>query len=143
MIFIKDKYFLDTNILVYAYDKTDPSKQQKAQDLLKEGLKSEKAVISSQVLSEFYVTLTQKLPQPLSRKEAKAQIVLLSALEVIPVDVQVIYQAIDYQQRWKVSYWDALILSAAQYGKCSIIYSENFSAAQRYGSLKIHNIFKV
>ena len=136
-----DKYFIDTNILVYAHDSQSPQKQTKAQEVIFNGLRFGTGVISTQVLSEFFVTITRKIKKPLSPLKAKKEIILLSNLEIIDVDPPMITHAIDIQLRWKISYWDSLILSAAQRAQCSYIYSEDFADGQNYGFIKIRNIF--
>ncbi len=137
----QEKYFIDTNVLVCAHDTRDFGKQSKAQSIIFDGLRSGTAVISTQVLSEFFVIITQKIEKPLSEEKAKKEIILFSNLEIIEVDLPMITRAIDIKMKWRLSYWDSLILSAAQRGGCSKLYSEDFSDGQNYGSVKICNIF--
>lgn len=135
------KYFIDTNVLVYAHDTQDARKQSKAQEIIFNGLRLGAAVISTQVLSEFFVAITQKIEKPLSAAKAKKEIILLSNLEVIEIDVPIITRAIDIKIKWRLSYWDSLILSAAERAQCSKIYSEDFSDGRSYDSVRACNIF--
>ena len=135
------RLFLDTNILVYAYDSTDPQKQAKAQTLLTEGIERENAVISAQVLSEFFVTVTRKIAHPMPAPRARREIVLISTLATVDVDATLILRAIDIQDRWQLSYWDALILAAAERGDCETVYSEDLSHGQTYENVTIQNPF--
>lgn len=142
--FMKDKpekYFIDTNVLVYAHDTRDASRQSKAQGVIFDGLRLGTAVISTQVLSEFFVTITQKIEKPLSAEKAKKEIILLANLEIIEVDLPMITRAIDIKIKWRLNYWDSLILSAAERGRCSKLYSEDFSDGRNYDSVTICNIF--
>ncbi len=136
------KYFIDTNIMVYAHDDRYPDKQDKAQGVIFDGLRLGVAVTSTQVLNEFLVTITQKIAKPLSMEKAKKEIILLSNMEIVEVDVPIITRAIDIKIKYKTSYWDSLILSAAQRAGCKRVYSEDFSHNQEYGSVKALNIFK-
>ena len=136
-----EKYFIDTNVLVYAHDTRDVRKQSKAQKIIFDGLRMGTGVISTQVLSEFFVTITQKIEKPLSAVKAKKEIILLSNLEIIEVDVPMIARAIDIKIKWRLSYWDSLILSAAERGQCLRLYSEDFSDGRSYDSVRVHNIF--
>ena len=136
-----EKYFIDTNVLVYAHDIQDARKQSKAQKVIFDGLRLGTAVISTQVLIEFFVTITQKIEKPLSVVKAKKEIILLSNLEIIEVDAPMITRAIDIKKKWRLSYWDSLILSAAERGQCSKLYSEDFSDGRNYDSVRVCNIF--
>lgn len=139
---MSDKFFIDTNILVYAHDAENPQKQQKAQSVIFEGIRLEKAVISTQVISEFYVIITQKVKSPLPRSKAKEEIKHLSILEMVEIDLPMIFQAFHYQDEWKISYWDALILASAGRAQCQKILSEDFKDQHRYGDIVVENPLK-
>jgi predicted nucleic acid-binding protein len=138
---MKDNCFVDTNVLIYAYDSHFPQKQDKAKELIFELLRSKKGIVSTQVLSEFFVTVTQKVKEPLSVSQAKEEILLFSRFQVIEVDTPMVVFAIDLTSRWKFSYWDGLILAAAERAECSVLYSEDFNEGQKYGSVKVNNVF--
>ncbi len=137
-----EKFFLDTNILVYAHDSSEPKKQRHAQELVFEGLRSHYGVLSIQVLSEFFVVVTKKIPKPLSINHAKKEIELLAHLEVCELDLNMIRHAIEHQKKFKINYWDGLIIAAAQKSHCQLIYSEDLNHSQNYGETKVINPFK-
>lgn len=91
---MSDKVFFDSNILVDAYDTRDPNKQDQAQALLLKATQSQTAVLSAQVLGEFFVVVTRKIPQPMSPSEAAEVIAELGALEVMPLDFSLVQRAI-------------------------------------------------
>ncbi|MGE4425889.1 MAG: PIN domain-containing protein [Solirubrobacteraceae bacterium] len=132
--------FLDTNVLVYAYDTAEPRKQRIAQELLA-AAPAESLVISSQVLSEFYVTVTRKLPEPLSLPDASAAVRQLSTLHVVPVDGELVVTATEFQQRWQTSYWDALILAAASGARSAVLLSEDLADGATLAGVTIENPF--
>jgi predicted nucleic acid-binding protein len=136
---MSDKFFIDTNILVYANDITDAAKNLKSKDIILQGMHDDTLVLSTQVLSEFYVTVTKKIERPLSSIEAKEEIELLKSVEVIEISIDMIIRAIEFSERFKVSYWDALIIASAIEAKCQIIYSEDLSSGQKFESTSILN----
>ena len=139
---MSDKFFIDSNILVYAHDTENPEKQQQAQTVIFDGIRLENAVISTQVLSEFYVTITQKIKNPLTVLKAKEEIKYLSILEIVEIDIAMILQAIHLQDKWNISYWDGLILAAAEQARCKTIISEDFTDQQIYDHILVKNPFK-
>ena len=138
-----DRVFLDTNILVYAHDAECLDKKSKSQEIIFESLRNGSGVISAQVLSEFFVTITLKVKQPMSSDQAKKELVLLSAIETVDIDATLVVQAVNIKERWQLSYWDSLILAAAERSGCRTVYSEDMSDGQTYGSLIVRNPFTV
>ena len=135
------KYFLDTNVLVCANDQTEAAKQAAAVRLITDGIRSGKAVISTQVLSEFWVTVTEKIQVPLDREKAEKEIESFRALIVIGIEYHTVKTAVHIQRRYQLSYWEALILSAAQMAGCEYVFSEDLNEGQRYGNVVVHNPF--
>ena len=133
--------FFDTNILVYAHDTDSPEKQATSQGLIFDGVRNGSGVISAQVLSEFFVTVTRKIAHPMPAPRARREIVLISTLATVDVDATLILRAIDIQDRWQLSYWDALILAAAERGDCETVYSEDLSHGQTYENVTVQNPF--
>ncbi len=115
--------------------------RQIAEQAIINGIISGNAVISAQVLSEFFVTVTQKIKEPLSLSVAEAEVVLLSRLEVISIDIFLVQTAIGLQRKHRLSYWDSLIVASAIKGGCAEIYSEDFAHARRYEGVVVKNIF--
>ncbi|MBN2356931.1 PIN domain-containing protein [candidate division KSB1 bacterium] len=141
MTSMKDKIFIDTNILVYANDRSDAFRREKSKQALYEGLVNGNLVVSTQVLGEFYVTVTRKIKVPLSTDIAQKQIQLLRSIEIVEIDFHLVLQAIDLSNRHLISYWDSLILAAAQKAKCMTIYSEDLNPGQIIESIVVLNPF--
>ncbi|TVQ23054.1 MAG: PIN domain-containing protein [Spirochaetaceae bacterium] len=132
------KSFIDTNVLVYASDDDTPAKQQIARTLIAE--QGGSAVISTQVLQEYFVAATRKLGvAPLHAKEVinGAQ----TAFETIVVTPQIINRAVDGSVLWQVSFWDALVLACAEDAACAVVFSEDLNSGQRYGGVRVQNPF--
>ncbi len=136
---MSDRFFLDTNVLVYAHDSVSPEKKARSQQLVFECLRRNSGVISAQVLSEFFVTVTQKVERPMTAEQAKREIVLLSVMETVEIDATLVLDAVNLKLRWQLSYWDSLILAAAVRAGCNTVYSEDMSDGQVYGSLTVRN----
>jgi predicted nucleic acid-binding protein len=133
------KVFLDTNVLVYAGDHDSPEKRRVARALLKRVAAEGGGVISTQVIQEFFVAATRKLAiEPL---KAKAIVATFHPLELVTVSLEDINDAIDGHILWQVSFWDALILRAAERASCSIVYSEDLNTGQLYGGVEVRNPF--
>jgi predicted nucleic acid-binding protein len=145
MIFMKDKAFLDTNILVYAFDTADPRKQEISQELLIAGLEHEQHMISVQVLGEFFnvVTRPRVTENPMSSEDARKAISMFNLLPVQEIDLNMVHRAIDTHITYRISYWDALIISAAERGGCASILSEDLNNSQEYHGIVVINPFAV
>ena len=139
---MSDKFFLDTNILVYAHDVEDTVKQARSQELIYGAIREGNGVISPQVLSEFFVSVTRKIAEPISEPTARREMILLSCLCTVDEDATMVIRALDIKSRWTVSYWDALILAAAERAECTVLYSEDLSHKQLYGDIRVLNPFR-
>ena len=135
------KYFIDTNIIVYAHDSDYPDKQISAQKIIFDGMRGNKGVISAQVLSELFVTITKKIKQKYSVPAAKHEILLLSHLSVVDIDYDLVIRAVSTQNQYQLSYWDSLIVAAAERSDCDTLYSEDLSHGQKYFGIKCINPF--
>ena len=135
------KVFFDTNILVYAQDATVPAKRARSQELLFASLQAGNGVISAQVLSEFFVTVTREVRSPVTPERARREMQLLASLQTVDIDSTLVLQAVDRCRQWQVSYWDALILAAAERGGCGTVYSEDLSDGKQYGTVTVRNPF--
>jgi len=136
-----DRIFWATNILVYAYDTHEPHKQKIAQKLITEGIQQESAELSVQVLGEFFNVVTKHIQNPMSAEEARQIISMLSILPVQEIDLSMVGRAIDTHTRYRISYWDALIISAAERANCTTILTEDLSDTQTYRDMVILNPF--
>jgi len=138
---MSDKYFIDTNILVYANDNSASEKQQAAKKIILDGIRKNTIVISTQVLSEFYVTVTQKIKVTLPPEIAKKEIEFFGAIEIIEIDLRLILHAINISNKYQLSYWDSLIIAAALRSRAPVLYSEDLNHNQIVETVKIINPF--
>ena len=122
---MSDLYFVDTNIFVYRRDRNAGEKQRAADAWIRFLWRSERGRISTQVLSEYYVTVTQKLIPGLPREQARAEVVELSSWGPLALSVAVVIRALEIQDRFQLSYWDSLIAAAAQVSGCRVLLSED------------------
>ena len=135
------KTFLDSNVLIYAYDNSDKLKQDQAQKILNQGLTDNNIVLSVQVLSEFYTTVTKRYEEPLSTDQARDVINLVDILQIVQIDVPLVKRAIETHKRYQINYWDGLIIAAAEQGRCGTILSEDLNAGQLYHDIRVENPF--
>ena len=136
---MSDKCFVDTNILVYAHDRSAGVKRQRAQMLLEQLWDSGKGVLSTQVLQELCINLRRKAGNPLPVEEVLRLIREYSTWEVVTNTLESVLRALDIEMRYKTSFWDALILQAAEDAGAAILYSEDLAAGQRYGAIQVVN----
>ena len=130
--------FLDTNVVVYAFDRANPAKQRIAIEVL-EG--SERLVVSTQVLLESWWVLTRRLAEPLDESQASEVIDQLCTLPVVLTDPQLVQQAIQASLSFKIAVWDALIIEAARAAGCRRVMSEDFHSGQNFDGVVIENPF--
>ncbi len=136
---MRDRYFIDTDILVYANDRSENKKYERAKQVLLTGIVNENIVVSTQVLSEFYVTVTQKIKTTLPADIAKKEIRLLKAIDIVEIDFNLVIQAINISNKNNLFYWDSLIVAAALKAKCTVLYSEDMNPDQKIDSVTIKN----
>lgn len=136
---IPSKTFIDSNIILYAVDRADHARRQKARAVLKELIKSGKGVVSTQVAQEFYVIATKKLKvEPLA---AKKVVDMLGQLEMLVIDLDLILSAIDCSILNRISFWDALIVCTARAGGCRELLSEDLGHSQLINGVRVVNPF--
>ncbi len=133
--------FVDTNVLVYARDLAEPAKQARAEAWMRRLWREDAGRVSWQVLNEFYVTATCKLSSCLSREEARADVQDLAAWHPLPVDGSVVHAAWRLQDVYSLSWWDSLIVAAAQVGGCAYLLSEDMQTGRKYGEVEVVNPF--
>jgi predicted nucleic acid-binding protein len=139
---MSDRLFLDTNVVVYLYDTDAPAKQEVARALIGREGPAGRLVVSTQVLQEFYVTVTRKLASPLSEKAAEEATRALAAFDVVTPDAELVLEAIALARRDQVSLWDALVVAAARRARCSVLLSEDLQDGRRFGALRVENPFR-
>ena len=137
------KTFVDTNILVYAYDRGAGEKHLQARRAIRQLWEEGTGALSTQVLQEFYVNVRRKSRKPISIRSARSLVADYMAWDPVVNDGTSILEAMDAERRHKISFWDALIIVAAQKCEADVILSEDFSHGQKYGSVRIVNPFEV
>jgi predicted nucleic acid-binding protein len=133
------KVFVDTNILVYAHTNSAGSKHARARKLVEDLWVSGRAALSTQVLQELCFNLQRKVHPPLPVDEVRRLVQDYLSWEMVVNDGSSVIQALDIEQRYQISFWDALIIQAADFCGAAVIYSEDFAHGQKYGSVEVVN----
>jgi predicted nucleic acid-binding protein len=131
--------FIDTNLLLYAQSK-HPDETAK-REISRKSLRRHGIAFSSQVLGEFYVNATRKLSPPISHDSALRILRKLEEFPILPIGPDEVFLALDIRARYAISYWDSLVVAAAQTMKCGEILSEDLSHGQDYGGVLVINPF--
>ncbi|MEW6200836.1 MAG: PIN domain-containing protein [bacterium] len=140
---MKDKIFLDTNIIVYAFDRSaQESKSARCAELLIESAENGCGVISTQVCQEFIFVVTRKIQEPISESAAMEIIMSIKGIDIFQVSLLTIRNAIELGNSYKFSFWDRLIISSALASGCKILYSEDMVHGIRIADLKVINPFR-
>jgi predicted nucleic acid-binding protein len=132
--------FLDTNILVYAYDRSEPRKQQIARELVRRAVAGE-IETSSQVLGEFAATFLHKLTPRAKPEDLIALLDALGPIKLVALDGDVVLRAVQAHIRYGLHFYDGMIVAAAERGGCQKIWSEDLNAGQKYFGSVVENPF--
>ncbi len=139
---MSDKFFIDTNVLIYSFDDRSPTKRETARNLIAEALEKGTGVISYQVILEFLNAATRKFAVPLKLKDAKKYLdLVLEPLCEVFSSAELYHQALEIAEAWRFSFYDALIVAAALEADCQVLYSEDLQADQRIKGLTVRNPF--
>ena len=133
--------FLDTNVLVYAYDPGDTHKQRVAQGLVRRALAGD-LMVSTQVLAEFAVTLLHKTAPAARPKDVTAVLDALGPIRVVVPDADIVRRAVEAHAEYGVHFYDGMIVAAAERGGCGRIWSEDLNAGQEYFGIAVKNPFR-
>lgn len=133
--------FLDTNVLVYAFDRSAGSKHERAVDLLEELMLDGTGTLSVQVLQELFVTLTAKLPSAVPPAEANELVADLATMRTHAPDAEDVLAAVDVHRRLRISFWDAMIVRSASALGCGILWTEDLGDGRRYDDVQVRNPF--
>jgi predicted nucleic acid-binding protein len=136
---MSDKFFVDTNILLYAHDRSAGLKHERARQLVERLWTSGQGVLSTQVLQELSINLRRKVARSLPMEEVREIIQDYLSWEIVVNNPASVLQALEIETRYQTSFWDALILQAAETSGAAVLYSEDFSAEQQYGSVQVLN----
>lgn len=133
------KCFLDTNILIYANDRRDLDKQRRAVNLITRLMRTSEGVLSTQVLQEYANVALGKLNQ--ATEVVLRQLHLLEQMEVVHQSPAMIRRAVEIAWTYQINFWDACIVSNAEYAGCDTIFSEDLNTGQFYSGIRITNPF--
>ncbi len=136
------KVFVDSNLLIYSRDSGTPSKQRQSLDWMQFLWKSRAGRLSTQVLNEFYVNVTQKIKPGLSVEKARQEIRDLFAWRPVPVNQIALQEAWRLQDQFHLSFWDSLILATAELQECKFLLSEDFTDGRSFHGIKVINPFR-
>lgn len=134
-----DKYFVDTNILLYAHDRSAGLRHERARQLVEQLWASGQGVLSTQVLQELCINLRRKIARPIPVEEIRRIIQDYLSWEIVINDSASVLQALEIELRYQTSFWDALILQAAESSGAAILYSEDLATGQKYGAVQVVN----
>jgi len=137
---MSDRTFVDTNVLIYAHDVDAKSKHEVAKSVLRELWSERNGVVSTQVLQEFYVNVTRKIPHPISKESARLVVsgYVIWCTDTTPAEVSTAFRIED---EYKIGFWDALIVASALKSGANRILSEDLNAGQTFAGIRIENPF--
>jgi predicted nucleic acid-binding protein len=135
--------FVDTNVLVYARDATDPVKHSRASEWVAHLWEVGEGRLSMQVLQEYYVTTTRKLRPGLEPEDARADVLDLAAWSPVVADTQMVAAAWSIEDRFGLSFWDSLIVAAAQVARCDVLLTEDLQHDLDLDGLRVADPFQV
>lgn len=134
--------FVDTNVLLYAFDDKDPGKRDMARRWLSHCWSGRCGRLSTQVLNEFYWNARKKFPTALSAGDARAEVRRYQLWQPWVVDHATVESAWAVESRWGLNYWDALMVAAAQQQGCTVLLTEDLQHDQHIDGLRIVNPFR-
>jgi predicted nucleic acid-binding protein len=134
--------FFDTSVLVYLFDGSAPGKRERSRELFRETTRQRLALLSTQVLQEFFAVVTRKITVPLSHEEARRAVHDLAKIPTVQVSREIILAAIEMIQRHRLSFWDSLIVQAALRGGATILYTEDLQPGRVIETLTVQNPFQ-
>jgi len=137
-----EKAFVDTNILIYGHDRSAGDKHDRASQLIQRLWDSGTAVLSTQVLQELCINLRRRVSPALPVDEVRRLLQDYLAWEIVVNDAGSTLNALDLEVKYKISFWDALILQAAEDSGATVLYSEDLAAGQHYGNILVINPLK-
>lgn len=137
---MSDRTFVDTNVLIYAHDVDAGAKHEAAKRILHELWTERAGVLSLQVLQEFYVTVTRKIPHPISKESARLVVssYTIWCIDTSPAEISTAFRIEDES---RIGFWDALIVASALKSGANRILSEDLNAGQRIAGIQIENPF--
>lgn len=139
---MSDRFFLDTNIFVYSFDRTSPSKARRATQLIRDGVATRKGAVSYQVVQEFFNVALRRFAQPMTAAEAEQYLgTVFRPLMAVQSSPALYAEALRLTGKRRLSWYDSLIVAAAMEAGCSLLYSEDLQSGRHFGDLRIENPF--
>jgi len=139
---MNDRFFLDTNIFVYSFDQSTARKSEEADRLINQAVTTGRGVISYQVVQEFFNVAYRRFPEPMHLEQAEQFLsTVLRPLWAVYSSPALCLRALQILERYRLQWYDALIVASALEAKCGILYSEDFQNGQRFDDLEIRNPF--
>jgi predicted nucleic acid-binding protein len=136
------RFFVDTNVLLYAYDRTEPDKQRKSLSILNNLASNDLAAVSTQVLGEFFATAIRKLRVPLSVNDASLQVaIFLQSFEIVNLTGAIVLEAARGVREYQFNFWDAQIWAAAKLNQIPIVLTEDFNVGAVIEGVRFVNPF--
>ncbi|HTQ86578.1 MAG TPA: PIN domain-containing protein [Candidatus Solibacter sp.] len=139
---MSDKFFVDTNVLVYAHDRSAGAKHDRARELVEELWRTGSGVISTQILQELCVSVRRKSARPLEFAAIREIVADYLAWEVVTNTGRSVLEALEIERRFAISFWDALVIHAAEVAGAAILYTDDLSDGQVYGAVRAVNPFR-
>ena len=139
---MSDRFFLDTNIFVYSFHRGAAAKSRRATQLIRTALKTQKGITSYQVVQEFFNVALQRFAQPMKADEAEQYFsTIFRPLLGIHSSQALYLDALHLQSRYRLSWYDSLIVAAALQAQCELLVTEDLQHGQQFGDLRIANPF--
>jgi predicted nucleic acid-binding protein len=136
------RFFLDTNVFVYSFDTSAPAKARRARQLIRRAVATGKGIVSYQVAQEFFNVALRRFAQPMAVAEAEQYLAtVFRSLMAVHSSQTLFAEALRLNDRYRLSWYDALIVAAAVESQCSLLYSEDLQHGQRFGDLQVENPF--
>ncbi|HEY6352217.1 MAG TPA: PIN domain-containing protein [Candidatus Angelobacter sp.] len=136
------RFFLDTNIFVYSFDRSSATKSSRSNQLIERAVTARTGITSYQVVQEFFNVALRKFNKPMTSDEAEQYLsVVFRPLMTVNSSQALYTEALRITQRYRFSWFDSLILAAALEGGCNLLYSEDLQHGQKIGNLRVENPF--
>jgi predicted nucleic acid-binding protein len=134
------RFFLDTNVFIYSFDLSSAAKAERSTHLIRQAVATRKGIVSYQVVQEFFNVALRRFVQPMTVAEAEQYLSTIFRPLLAIQSSQALYsEALRLKDKHRLSWYDSLIVAAAIEGRCSVLYSEDLQAGQRFGDLQIEN----
>jgi predicted nucleic acid-binding protein len=136
------RFFLDTNVFVYSFDNTAPAKARRALQLIRRAVETGKGTVSYQVVQEFFNVALRRFANPMTAADAEQYLsTVFRPLLAVQSSPALYGEALRLYDRYRLSWYDSLIVASALEGRCSVLYSEDLHSGQRFGDMVIQNPF--